>query len=76
MLNQRAVLFFHYPPIRLLDTNQDYLDDHVPVRCEELLAANGTSNSELPLFNTVMDAAPIGSETRKDRNLAAIRIGV
>ena len=62
MLNQRAVLFFHYPPIRLLDTNQDYLDDPVPVRCEELLTANGASNADLPLFNTVMDATPIGAE--------------
>ncbi len=62
MLNQKAVLFFHYPPIRLLETNQDYLDDPVPVRCEELLTANGVSNSDLPLFNTVMDATPIGAE--------------
>ena len=62
MLNQKALLFFHYPPIRLLDTNQDYLDDPVPVRCEELLTANGVSSGDLPLFNTVMDAAPIGAE--------------
>ena len=44
MLNQKALLFFHYPPIRLLDVNQDYLDDPVPVRCEELLAANGVTS--------------------------------
>ena len=62
MLNQKALLFFHYPPIRLLDTNQDYLDDPVPVRCEELLSANGVADSDLPLFNTVMDATPIGAE--------------
>ena len=62
MLRQRALLFFHYPPIRLLDTNQDYLDDPVPVRCEELLTANGAARSDLPLFNTVMDATPIGAE--------------
>jgi hypothetical protein len=62
MLNQKALLFFHYPPIRLLETNQDYLDDPVPVRCEELLTANGVTASDLPLFNTVMDATPIGAE--------------
>ena len=45
-----------------MDTNQDYLDDPVPVRCEELLTANGASESDLPLFNTVMDATPIGAE--------------
>ena len=70
MLNQKALLFFHYPPIRLLDVNQDYLNDPVPVRCEELLAANGVSSAspdnlasgEIMLFNTVMDATPIGAE--------------
>ncbi len=62
MLNQKALLFFHYPPIRLLETNQDYLNDPVPVRCEELLTANGVPDSDLMLFNTVMDATPIGAE--------------
>ncbi len=70
MLNQKAVLFFHYPPIRLLETNRDYLDDPVPVRCEELLAANGvtalsagnSASGDILLFNTVMDATPIGAE--------------
>lgn len=70
MLNQKALLFFHYPPIRLLETNQDYLNDPVPVRCEELLAANGVTSSssgslasgDIMLFNTVMDATPIGAE--------------
>jgi len=62
MLNQKALLFFHYPPIRLLETNQDYLNDPVPVRCEELLTANGATAADLPLFNTVMDATPIGAE--------------
>jgi deoxyribonuclease-2 len=62
MLNQKALLFFHYPPIRLLDTNQDYLNDPVPVRCAELLAANGVTANDLPLFNRVMDATPIGAE--------------
>ena len=69
MLNQKALLFFHYPPIRLLETNQNYLDDPVPVRCEELLAANGVTSlpgdlasGDIMLFNTVMDATPIGAE--------------
>lgn len=70
MLNQKALLFFHYPPIRLLETNQDYLNDPVPVRCEELLAANGVASlspdnlasGDIMLFNTVVDATPIGAE--------------
>jgi hypothetical protein len=70
LVNQKAVLFFHYPPIRLLRFNQDYLDDPVPVRCEELLAANGVpgftpgkpATGDILLYNTVMDATPIGAE--------------
>lgn len=62
LLKQRALLFFHYPPIRLLETNQDYLDDPVPVRCEQLLLANGMSPDDVPFFNTVLDATPIGAE--------------
>jgi hypothetical protein len=70
LVNQKAVLFFHYPPIRLLRFNQDYLDDPVPVRCEEMLAANGVPGfsigqpptGDILLYNTVMDATPIGAE--------------
>ncbi len=62
MLNQKALNFFHYPPIRLLETNQDYLNDPVPARCEQLLLANGVDPADIPLFNTVLDATPIGAE--------------
>lgn len=62
MLNQRSLQFFHYPPIRLLEGTQDYLADPVPVRCEEMLAANGVPDADLPLFNTVVDATPIAAE--------------
>jgi hypothetical protein len=62
MLNQRSLQFFHYPPIRLLETFQDYLNDPVPTRWEELLAANGVPQKDLPLFNTVLDATPIAAE--------------
>lgn len=70
LVNQKAVNFFHYPPVRLLRFNQDYLDDPVPVRCEELLAANGVSGftpgqpatGDILLYTTVMDATPIGAE--------------
>jgi hypothetical protein len=62
MLNQRSLQFFHYPPIRLLDTMRDYLNDPVPVRWEELLEANGVpSQQEAWLHETVVDAAPIAA---------------
>jgi hypothetical protein len=63
MLNQRSLQFFHYPPIRLLETFQDYLYDPVPFRCNELLAANGVANAaDYPLYSTVVDATPIAAE--------------
>lgn len=34
----------------------------MPIRCEELLQVNGIRRSELPLFNTVIDGAPIAAE--------------
>jgi hypothetical protein len=62
MLNQKAVNFFHYPPMRLLDAMRDYLDDPVPVRLIELMKANGmTSDAEAWLFSTVMDGCPIAA---------------
>lgn len=62
MLKQRSLQFFHYPPIRLLEGTQDYLQDPVPARCIELLEANGVPASDVYLFNTVVDATPIAAE--------------
>jgi hypothetical protein len=75
MLNQKALLFFHYPPIRLLETNQDYLDDPVPVRCYELLTANGVKDTDLPLFNTVMVQLRSVRKMTRGRNQAATKSG-
>ncbi len=62
MLKQRSLQFFHYPPIRLLNPMRDYLDDPVPKRWEELLAANHISTEqEAWLYETVMDATPIAA---------------
>ena len=62
MVRQRSIQFFHYPPIRLLETNRDYLDDPVPVRWAELLEANGVQNDqEAWLYETIVDATPIAA---------------
>ena len=75
MVKQKSLQFFHYPPIRLLDPMQDYLEDPVPVRWEELLMANGLiTQAQARLYETVVDATPIaapddqGSKTPKDKN--------
>lgn len=57
----KSMQFFHYPPIRLLAL-QNYLDDPVPFRCEELLVANGVASmEEARQYEAVMDACPIGA---------------
>lgn len=62
MVKQKSLQFFHYPPIRLLDPMQDYLQDPVPVRWEELLIANGVkTKAETRLYETVIDATPIAA---------------
>ncbi|MEZ6058119.1 MAG: hypothetical protein R3C01_15580 [Planctomycetaceae bacterium] len=61
MINQRSVQFFHYPPIRLLETDRDYLKDPVPKRWEELLVANGVPQKDVELYEAVMDAVPVGA---------------
>lgn len=62
MVKQKSLQFFHYPPIRLLDPMQDYLEDPVPVRWEELLMANGLiTQAQARLYETVVDATPIAA---------------
>jgi len=62
MIHQKSLQFFHYPPVRLLTSMRDYLDDPVPVRWVELLEANGVANEQDAwLYSTVMDGAPIAA---------------
>jgi len=62
MVKQKSLQFFHYPPIRLLNPMQNYLEDPVPVRWEELLIANGVkTKAETRLYETVIDATPIAA---------------
>ncbi len=64
MVNQRSLQFFHYPPIKMLagKNMQDYLNDPVPYRIEELLMQNGISDQQQARqFETIIDGAPIGA---------------
>jgi len=62
LVNQKAVQFFHYPPIRLLQGTQDYLADPVPSRWEHLLWVNGVDRADVPLYESVIDCAPIAAD--------------
>ena len=61
MLNQRSLQFFHFPPERLLNYYQDYLQDPVPKRWEELLMANCVPANEVTLYEAIIDGAPIAA---------------
>ncbi|HEX5386845.1 MAG TPA: hypothetical protein VFW66_09115 [Gemmatimonadales bacterium] len=62
MVRHRALQLFHFPPMNLLDPSRDYLDDAVPVRCDELLQANGvTAREDLDLLSRVIDCVPIAA---------------
>ncbi len=62
MVRHRALQLFHFPPMNLLNPSRDYLDDSVPVRCNELLQANGvTSAADQLLLSRVVDCAPIAA---------------
>ena len=62
LVNQKAVQFFHYPPIRLLQGTQDYLADPVPSRWEHLLWVNGVARDDVSLYESVIDCAPIAAD--------------
>ncbi len=62
LVNQRAVQFFHYPPIRLLEGTRDYLKDPVPTRWEHLLWVNGVERDDVSLYESVIDCAPIAAD--------------
>ncbi len=62
LINQRSVLLFHFPPMNLLNPSQDYLDDAVPTRWTELLAANGATDPDnAVLMQRYLDCAPIAA---------------
>ncbi len=48
--------------MNLLNPSRDYLNDSVPVRCDELLQANGVTDAgDLTLLSRVVDCAPIAA---------------
>lgn len=62
MVRPEALQFFHYPPQKMLDDLQDYLDDPVPHRVENLLMALGVSDRlAAQEFECIVDGAPIAA---------------
>ena len=64
VVNTSALNFFHYPPQKMLLDLQDYLNDPVPHRIENLIMASGQGTTDRPtaqLFETIIDGCPIAA---------------
>ena len=58
--NQRSVQLLHFPPDYSL-SQQDYLGSKTSQRWEELLVLNDVSQSEVTLYETILDIVPIAA---------------
>ena len=62
MLRSQAVQFFHYPPQKMLLDLQDYLNDPVPYRVEDMLMVNGVPDRDhAQAYECIIDGAPIAA---------------
>lgn len=80
MVNNKALHFFHYPPQKMLEL-QNYLDDPVPHRIENLMTECGVSDRDhAQAYECIVDGAPIaapddeGSAQSKDPDWGNIPI--
>lgn len=61
MQNHQSVELLHFPPDYSLTQAQDYLNSKTTYRWDNMLEANGIPASKTPLFQTVIDLAPIAA---------------
>lgn len=62
MVRTQALQFFHYPPEKMLNNLQDYLNDPVPHRVENLLMNCGVSDRPAAqAYECIVDGAPIAA---------------
>lgn len=61
MYNQKSVQLLHFPPDYSLEEKQDYLNSKTSQRWEALLEVNGIPTAQVPLFEAIIDIAPIAA---------------
>jgi len=66
--NQRSVQLLHFPPDYSL-TEQNYLNSSTSQRWEELLILNNVPDSEVTLYETILDIAPIAAPASEGSSL-------
>ncbi len=68
LINQRSVQLLHFPPDYSL-TEQDYLNSSTSQRWETLLKLNNVPESELTLYESILDIAPIAAPASEGSSL-------
>ena len=62
MVNNKALHFFHYPPEKMLKNLQDYLNDPVPHRLENLMmACDVPTRRHAQRYECIVDGTPIAA---------------
>lgn len=70
MANQKSAQLLHFPPDTSL-TLQDYLNSATSRRWESLLQINGASSADTPLFERIVDIAPVAAPANAGGALGA-----
>ncbi len=70
IVNQRSVQLLHFPPDYSLP-NQNYLDSKTSQRWEKLLQLNGVPPSEVTLYESILDVAPIAAPASAGSTLSS-----
>lgn len=68
--NQRSAQLLHFPPDTSL-TLQDYLNSATSRRWESLLETNGAKSTEVPLYERIIDIAPVAAPANAGSSLSA-----
>ncbi|GAB4295396.1 MAG: hypothetical protein Kow0096_12170 [Thiohalomonadaceae bacterium] len=70
LTEQRSVQLLHFPPDHSLP-DQDYLGSQTSQRWEALLQENGVSAEDVPLYEAIVDIAPIAAPASAGSTLEA-----
>jgi hypothetical protein len=74
MARHRSVQLLHFPPDYVLTRDQDYLSASTTMRWAELLIVNGVPARDVPLYQNIIDIAPIAAPSDDGKNLDGVYI--
>jgi hypothetical protein len=72
MTRHRTVQLLHFPPIYVLERDQDYLSAHTTLRWADLLKENGANPNETDQYQNIVDIAPIAAPSDAGQSFEGI----